>query len=126
QFSKGGMMVLFFFIAILVGLMISFALKLFEMSYVLRYKKPFFVYTPFFLKKLTSSQKKILETQFHFYKKLSSKHQQYFGHRVASFMKDKKFIGREGLVVTEEMRVLISATAVMLTFGFRDYYIGLI
>ena len=29
-------------------------------------------------------------------------------------------------MVTEEMRVLISATAVMLTFGFRDFYIGLI
>ena len=43
-----------------------------------------------------------------------------------SFIKDKKFIGRENLEVTAEMRILISATAVMLTFGFRDYFIGLI
>ena len=126
QFSKGGMMVLFFFIAILVGLMIMYALKLFEMSYILKYKKPFFVYTPIFLKKLEDSQREILQKQFRFYNKLSKQHQKYFEHRVASFIKDKHFVGREGLEVTEEMKVLISATAVMLTFGFRDYYIGLI
>lgn len=126
QFSKGGMAVLFFFIAILVGLMISYALKLLEMGYVMRTKKPFFVHNPFFLKTLSIEQRKILLDQFKFYKKLSPKHQQYFDHRVASFIKDKRFIGREGLQVTEEMRVLISATAVMLTFGFRDFYIGLI
>lgn len=126
QFGKGGMIVLFFFIAILVGFMISFALKLAEMTYVLRHKKPFFIFTPYFLKKLKSSQKEILQQQFSFYKKLNPKHKQYFEHRVASFIMDKHFIGRDGLVVTDEMKVLISATAVMLTFGFRDYYIGLI
>ncbi len=38
-------------------------------------------------------------------------------------MKSKNFNGREGLVVTDEMRILISATAVQLTFGLRNYLI---
>ncbi|MEZ4793711.1 MAG: zinc-dependent peptidase [Gelidibacter sp.] len=126
QFSEGGMIILFFLIAILVALMISFALKMAEYVYIMRHKKPYFIFTPFFLKKLNPIQKTILQEQFQFYIKLKPKHQKYFEHRVASFIKDKQFVGRGGLTVTEEMKVLISATAAMLTFGFRDYYIGLI
>ena len=125
-FSTGEMVVLLFFIALLVGLMVSFALKTVEMGYILRYKKPLYVHNPFFLKKLNQEQKNILTDQFKFYKKLNRRHQKFFEHRLASFIKDKSFIGREGLIVTDEMKVLISATAVMLTFGFRDFYIGLI
>ena len=120
------MMVLFFLIAILVALMISFALKMAELAYVMRYKKPYFIFTPFFLKKLDPHQRSILQQQFKFYQKLKPRHKAYFEHRVASFMKDKQFIGRDGLQVTDKMKVLVSATAVMLTFGFRDYYIGLV
>lgn len=97
-----------------------------EMAYVIRRKKPYYIFIPFFLKKLDSKQKQILLKEFTFYKNLKPKHRVYFEHRVVSFIKDKKFVGRDGLLVTEEMRILISATAVMLTFGFRDYYIGLI
>lgn len=125
-FTSGGKIIIGFFVAILCVMLLSFALKMIEMGYVIRNKKPFYVYNPFFLKKISPSQKKILLDEFKFYKKLSPKHQQYFEHRVASFIKDKKFTGREDLVVTEEMQVLISSTAVMLTFGFRDFYIGLI
>ncbi|MEZ4801878.1 MAG: zinc-dependent peptidase [Gelidibacter sp.] len=126
QFTFGGKLILGIFFAILCVMLLSFALKMVEMGYVIRNKRPFYVYNPFFLRKLNASQKKIVLNQFTFYKKLSPKHQEYFEHRVASFIKDKKFVGREGLLVTEEMKVLISSTAVMLTFGFRDFYIGLI
>ena len=44
---------------------------------------------------------------------------------MASFINDKDFIGR-GIQITEEMKILLASTAVMLTFGFRDFYIGLI
>jgi len=104
----------------------NYALKMVELSYVMRRKKPFYVHVPFFLKHLDSSRKAILKQQFKFYNRLNLKHQRIFEHRVACFIKDKYFIGREGLEVTEEMKVLISATAVMLTFGFRDFYIGLL
>ncbi|MCW3071140.1 MAG: hypothetical protein JWO44_1030 [Bacteroidetes bacterium] len=39
-------------------------------------------------------------------------------------MEDKYFVGREGLVITDEIRVLISAAAVQLTFGLKDYTIS--
>lgn len=126
QFTFSGKLIIGVFFAILCIMLISFALKMVEMGYVMRHKKPFYIHTPFFLKKLQPIQRQILVDQFKFYTKLSPRHQQYFEHRVASFIQDKKFIGREDLKVTEEMRVLISATAVMLTFGFRDFYIGLI
>jgi hypothetical protein len=126
QFTSGGKIIIGFFFAILCLMLISFAIKMVEMGYVIRNKKPFYVYNPFFLKKLNPAHKEILLHEFKFYKKLSPKHQHYFDHRVASFIKDKKFVGRDGLIVTDEMKVLISATAVMLTFGFRDFYIGLI
>jgi Mlc titration factor MtfA (ptsG expression regulator) len=78
------------------------------------------------LRKLKTRQSAILKNQFPFYDKLSPKHQRYFEHRVASFINDKQFMGRESLQVTDEMKVLISATAMMLTFGFRNFYIGLL
>ena len=125
-FTPGGKIIVGIFFAILCVMLLNFALKMFEMGYVLRNKKPFYVYSPFFLKKLSVNQKKIMVNQFKFYKKLTPKHQRYFEDRVVSFINDKQFFGREGLIVTDEMKVLISATAVMLTFGFRDFYIGLI
>jgi len=126
QFSLGGKIIIGVFFCVLLVMLFSFVLKMLEMGYVMRHKKPFFVHSPFFLKKLKPNQKFILEQQFKFYNKLTPKHKIYFEHRVASFIIDKHFIGRDNLHVTEEMKILISATAVMLTFGFRDFYIGLI
>jgi len=125
-YSLGGKIILGVFFTILCVMFLYFAFKMAEMSYVMRRKKPFYVHFPFFLKQLDSFQKGVLKNEFKFYNKLESKNKRYFEHRVASFIKDKHFIGRDGLQVTAEMRVLISATAVMLTFGFRDFYIGLI
>lgn len=79
-----------------------------------------------FFRKRDNHQKSILRSSFPFYNKLSDKHKSYFEHRVTSFIKDKDFIARGASIITEEMRILISATAVMLTFWFRDFYIGLI
>lgn len=39
-------------------------------------------------------------------------------------MEDKYFVGREGLLITDEIRVLISASAVQLTFGLKEYTIS--
>ena len=97
-----------------------------EMLYVLNKKRPLYNHFYLRLKKLSNSQKAILNNQFLFYNKLSDKEKKFFEHRVLSFINDKDFIGRDGLIISDEVRVLISATAVMLTFGFRDYYIGLI
>ena len=126
QFTTGGKIIVGFFFAVLCLMLISFALKMAEMGYVMRRRKPFYVHLPLFLKNLNENYVDILEMKFSFYNKLDKRYKRYFEHRVASFISDKKFAGRDGLQVTDEMKVLISATAVMLTFGFRDFYIGLI
>ncbi|WOD44355.1 zinc-dependent peptidase [Hwangdonia lutea] len=125
-YTLGSKVILGILFAALAYLFLHYAFKMTEMAYVLKHKKPLYNHFYIFLKQLNESQKSILKNQFSFYKKLSDKEKKYFEHRVALFIKDKDFIGRDGNRITDEMKVLISATAVMLTFGFRDFYIGVI
>lgn len=126
QYSFGGNMIIWIFVGALFCLVLFFIARMIDTAYVLKHKKPFFVHFYPFLRTLNKDQKAILTQKFRFYNKLTAKQKRYFEHRVASFIKDKDFIGRAGCTVTQEMKVLISATAIMLTFGFRDFYIGLI
>lgn len=103
-----------------------FAYHMIEMVYVMKYNKPLYDNYYFHLKHLQPNQLNILKSQFSFYNKLEGKYKRYFEHRVASFIEDKTFIGRKGVKIDNEKKVLVSATACMLTFGFRNYYIGLI
>jgi len=97
-----------------------------EPIYAFAFRKPIYVHLYFFPKRLTIAQLQILYTEFDFYQRLSSKEKQYFEHRVATFIKTYSFHGREGLVITDQMRILIAATAIMLTFGMRNYLFTLI
>ncbi|RLD27047.1 MAG: hypothetical protein DRI75_10480 [Bacteroidetes bacterium] len=126
QFSIGSKVLLAIFALAFAMIFIYFGIRTIEIGYVMKNKKPLFIHKYLFLRKLTQKQQSILKQHFHFYKKLTKQEQRYFEHRVASFIKDKDFIGREGLVITDEVKVLVSATAIMLTFGFRNFYIGLI
>lgn len=112
--------------AILAFFICYYAFKLVEIGYVLKRKKPLYNHFYWRLKELNKNQKVVLHKDFSFFKKLNTKEKTFFEHRVASFIIDKDFIGRDQLIITDEMKVLISASAVMLTFGFRDYYIPLI
>jgi MtfA peptidase len=68
---------------------------------------------------MPSKDIKILEKHFPYYTKLSPKNQKKFRKKLAYFIAIKKFIPRGGLEsVTREMVVLISATAVMVAYGF--------
>ena len=97
-----------------------------EQVYALKYYKPFFRNIIIFKKDLNKTQIRLLEKEFSFYRNLSEKDKVIFRHRLATFIQQKKFVGREGLVPTDEMKTLIAATAIMLTFGFRNYLIELI
>lgn len=125
-FTFGSKIILGILFAALAYMFFFFAFKMVEMAYVMKYKRPLYNHFYLHLRKLNAKQKRILTNEFRFYNKLSSKEKRYFEHRVASFIKDKDFIGRDGNTITDEMKVLVSATAVMLTFGFRDFYIGFI
>lgn len=85
------------------------------------FHKPFYVHCYLFPKKLIANQIQILNQKFDFYKKLPPKRKRYFEHRVAVFLQKYPFHGREGLIVTDEMKVLIAATSTMLTFGMQKY-----
>ena len=97
--------------------------KFFEQIYGVNFKKPFFNHFHFFKRKLTNNQLQILENEFAFYRKLNSKHKRVFQHRLAQFIKAKSFYGREDLEISDHIKVPISATAIMLTLGFRSYLI---
>ncbi|KAA5820568.1 zinc-dependent peptidase [Algibacter amylolyticus] len=94
-----------------------------EMTYTFFTNRPAFVHFYLFRKTLTRSQTKILTEQFTFYRRLDAKNQSYFRHRVTTFMQSKVFVGKAGFEITDEVKVLVSATAMMLTFGFRDFSI---
>jgi len=70
---------------------------------------------------LSRKQKELLSQKNEFYKKLSKKEQKRFEHRMDVFLNETNFIGREGLVVNEEIKTLIAATAIMITFGRKHY-----
>ncbi len=102
-----------------------FLFRVFENWYASNFDRPLFRHY-FVYKKLSSTQKRILETDFSFYQKLSEKQKKQFQHRVATFMSDKKFVGRQELEVTERMKILISAVGCMLSFGRKNYEYSLI
>lgn len=104
---------------------VFFFFRVFENWYAGRYDKP--LYRHYFVyKKLTPQQISILENDFSFYPLLSNKEKRQFEHRVAAFISEKKFIGRDGIQVTERMKVLIAAIGCMLSFGRKNYDYGLI
>ena len=77
----------------------------------------------FFPKKLSSEQIKIIETHSNFYKKLSPKHKISYEHRVAKFLKRYPFIGRENLIITDEIKIAIATTAVKsVSYTHLDVY----
>jgi len=102
-----------------------FLFRVFENWYANTYDRPLFRHYMVF-KKLNEVQKNILEQDFSFFGKLSKKHKRQFEHRVATFISEKKFIGRDELVVTDKMKVLIAAVGCMLSFGRKNYNYGLI
>ncbi|MGB3606034.1 MAG: zinc-dependent peptidase [Psychroserpens sp.] len=115
--------ILVIIIVIILGLRLF---NLIERAYALKYKRPLFVHFKLLNRRLDLQKCETLETNFEFYKILSFAEKQRFEHRVAVFLKEKQFLGRDGLEITTEMQLSVAATATMLTFGFRNYHINLI
>lgn len=103
------------------ALIIFLLTKIYESLFLLVFKKPPFVHFYPIKKKLPPYGSFILENEFAFYRKLPKRYKGYFNHRVQSFIKHYKFVGREELEVTDEMKIKVAATWVMLTFGLRRY-----
>ncbi len=63
----------------------------------------------------------ILTLKFNYYQKLSDQDKVKFLKRVSGFISDREFRALSGLTLTEDMVVLISASAIQLTFGLEEF-----
>jgi len=79
---------------------------------------------PVIVRPLPWKYKEILKNNFNYYKQLSRKDKTKFEHKVQRFIHIKEFIPRQFDRVTDEMKVLISACAVQLTFGFPNVFLS--
>lgn len=120
-------MVFQFFFLLLLGVLILLFLifRVVEPLYMMIFNKPLYLYFYLFPKKLKRKQKRILVSEFSFYRNLPKRKKIYFEHRVKEFFNHYQFAGKEGVSVTDEMRVIIAGTYTILTFGMRDYLIDL-
>lgn len=100
--------------------------KLLQLYYASTFNKPLYNHFYFRLYKLPSNYLEILKKEHAYFEALSPKHKRYFEHRMAVFIKENKFIGKQGLVITAQMKVAVAATVTMLTFGFKKFKLDLI
>jgi hypothetical protein len=105
----------------LFALIIYFFLGIVEFVYIKIFHRPFYVHWYKSLEKLPPPEIVFLKEHFSFYNRLKPKHQAFFQHRVSCFISKYEFIPREEIVLNQEIRVMVAATAVQLTFGMRNY-----
>ena len=70
---------------------------------------------------IKSQFEKYLLGRFAYYDKLSEDQRIKFLLRVRKFIRNKRFEGRGDLVITDEIKVMVAAGAVQLTFGLENY-----
>ena len=75
----------------------------------------------FTLVRLSPNLERYLLQNFPYFRELSNRKRRIFKCRLKKFMDSKKFETREGLKLTDEMKLLISASAIKITFGLDDY-----
>lgn len=71
---------------------------------------------------ISAEQRAILSRHFPYYNHLNKSKKEKFERRLRVFIINKQFVPRQMNEVTEEMKVLISATAIQLTFGLEFSY----
>jgi len=72
-------------------------------------------------RKFFSEIEKILETSSPYFKSLTPEARKTFLIRCVEFNRTIRYIGMEGFTVTEEMKWRFAATAVQITFGFKNF-----
>jgi len=77
-----------------------------------------------YLLPLSNSRRTILEERFYYYNRLSTKDQRAFRRRVHHFLVNKKFTSEYSIEVTEEMKVMIAATATLIMFHLEAFYLS--
>lgn len=62
-----------------------------------------------------------LERSFSYFKNLNADLKQRFVDRTSAFIEQKKFVARQDLMMTDTIRIIISACAVQVTFGLDSF-----
>lgn len=73
---------------------------------------------------LPANQRQFLFDQLYFYKFLKPAQRKVFDHRTIQFAQSRTFVEKDGVVLTDDMKLLIAATSVQLTFGLRSYMLN--
>ncbi len=113
-------------IALLVYLIAYYAFQVVQNAHYRSTGKPFFLHFYPFKLALSDTERDVLRKEVSFYKKLNEEERKFFEYRVARFISETSFEGRDRFSITDRVRVLIAATAMMLTFGMRDFNIDLV
>lgn len=100
-------------------------LYIIEIIYQRNFKKPLIVFGHLFNKKMSETDKIILNDNCSFYKKLKPKYKIYFEHRVVTFIEKTQFDSRN-ISIDREMKVTIASVYIQLTFGMKNYINNLI
>lgn len=77
-----------------------------------------------YLLPLSNPRRAILEERFYYYSRLKHQDQRAFRRRVHHFLVNKKFTSEDSIEVTEEMKVMIAATATLIMFHLEAYYLS--
>ena len=80
-------------------------------------------HTPPAVLPLKPAYRRLLEKNSAYYQQLSPYNKKRFEKRVQQFIQLKRFIPRNMPQVTDEMKVLIAASAIQLTFGFPNVFL---
>jgi len=75
-------------------------------------------------KPLSIERRVILERKFLYYQNLSAEDKIIFKNQVNHFLINKKIVSDKDIVITDEMEVLIAATAMQILFGRDAYYLS--
>ena len=82
-----------------------------------------FANTHLIFRNLSPQARSFLQSNFRYYQLLSDRHKRLFEKRVAKFIRLKEFVASGGLEeVSLEMKTLVSAYAVQITFGHPGVY----
>jgi len=84
-------------------------------------RKPQYIHYKIFSRKLSENQQAIIRRNYAFYRRLKPDFQRSFDDRVAGFLKHYRIIGRQGMILDEEKKILIASCYIQLTFGMYTY-----
>lgn len=90
--------------------------------YIIYYALGLYHINPFIkLKPLSSEEKHLITANFPIYSKLSQPLKEKCNNRIVWFRSRKKFVFYGDITKQEDLKLVLSATAVLMTLGMRDY-----